>query len=334
MDGEGGRAEVAPPGGRSLHRFARATAGATFLLLVAGANVTSTGSGLAVPDWPLAFGQWLPPMVGKVLNEHGHRLIAMGVGTMTLVLSLWILGKERRASVRWLGIAALGAVIAQGILGRYTVLLKLPPAVSIAHAALAEAFFCLTIALAYVLRPTFSPGLLPPDPTPPTSPSNHQAPTEADQANLVRIIDPTRLPVPGHTGRCIAATLTVYAQILLGAYRRHMREGLIWHLFGAVAVVLVVYWTAQRIFQDAEDRARLRTPAWWAMGLVQAQFVLGMAAATFVVRVDEFKGTEDPFHVWTRNFHLATGAALLATCFGMTLRAANAVRPAPRAVPG
>ena len=60
---------------RWVHRFAVVTACATLGLIFVGGLVTSTGSGLAVPDWPLSFGQVFPPMVGGVLYEHGHRLV-------------------------------------------------------------------------------------------------------------------------------------------------------------------------------------------------------------------------------------------------------------------
>jgi len=73
-----------------LHRYAVATAAATFLLLIAGGLVTSTDSGLAVPDWPLSYGTWMPPMVGGILYEHGHRMIAATVGLMILVLAVWL----------------------------------------------------------------------------------------------------------------------------------------------------------------------------------------------------------------------------------------------------
>src|SRR5256886_13537780 len=84
------REGVALHSGFGLHRLAVATAGATLVLLFLGGLVTSTGSGLAVPDWPLSFGQVFPPMVGGVLFEHGHRLVAALVGCLTLVLALWI----------------------------------------------------------------------------------------------------------------------------------------------------------------------------------------------------------------------------------------------------
>ena len=136
-----------------LHRFACLLAAGTFLLIVAGASVTSNRAGLSVPDWPTSYGYPLlqfpfSKMVGGIFYEHGHRLIASAVGLLTLILAVWLLRAEQRCGVRYLGLAALGAVLLQGILGGLTVKLFLPPSVSVAHAALAEAFFCITIALA------------------------------------------------------------------------------------------------------------------------------------------------------------------------------------------
>ena len=85
-----------------VHRFAVLTAGATLVLIFVGALVTSTGSGLAVPDWPLSFGQVFPRMVGGVLFEHGHRLVAAFVGLLTVTLMVLLTQWEPRAWVRWL----------------------------------------------------------------------------------------------------------------------------------------------------------------------------------------------------------------------------------------
>src|SRR5216117_1856653 len=142
--------------GPGIHRLAVVTAGATLMLLFVGGLVTSTGSGLAVPDWPLSFGQVFPPMVGGVLFEHGHRLAATAVGCLTVVLALWTVVGDARASVRALGLLALLAVVLQGLLGGITVLYKLPLAVSVTHACLAQTFFCLTVALAIVTGPAWS----------------------------------------------------------------------------------------------------------------------------------------------------------------------------------
>src|SRR2546426_8092793 len=123
---------------RGIHRLAAATATATFVLLFVGGLVTSTGSGLAVPDWPLSFGQVLPPMVGGVLFEHGHRLVAALVGCLTLVLALWIAIGQPRPLVRPARLLALFAGVLPGLPGGLTRLYKLPVAVSATPAILAH----------------------------------------------------------------------------------------------------------------------------------------------------------------------------------------------------
>src|SRR5690242_4568139 len=181
--------------GSGLHRFAVATAGATFVLLFLGALVTSTGSGLAVPDWPLSFGQVFPAMVGGVLFEHGHRLAASLVGCLTIALALWTVVGDARPAVRALGLLALLAVVLQGVLGGVTVLYKLPLGVSVAHACLAQAFFCVTVTLATVTGRRWSvPG--------------------------AASVPPALAAVAGTT------TGLVFAQLVLGALMRHMGAGL------------------------------------------------------------------------------------------------------------
>src|SRR4029079_16695575 len=141
-----------------MHRFAKLLAAATVVLILAGSLVTSHDAGLSVPDWPTSYG-WnmftFPPSmwVANILYDHGPRLIASTVGFLTIVLAIWLWIAERRSWLRWLGVAALGAVIAQGLLGGLTVLLFLPPAVSTAHAGRAEIFFCLTVAIALFTSP-------------------------------------------------------------------------------------------------------------------------------------------------------------------------------------
>src|SRR5436190_8226663 len=141
-----------------LHRFSKVVVGSTILLLLAGSLVTSTGSGLSVPDWPTSYGWTMltfPPSkwVGGIFYEHGHRLIATTVGCLTIVLALWLWLREPRRWLKWLGVAALGAVVAQGVLGGLTVLFFLPAAISTAHAGLAEVFFCLVVAIALFTSP-------------------------------------------------------------------------------------------------------------------------------------------------------------------------------------
>jgi heme a synthase len=100
-----------------LNRFALLVASATFFLIIAGALVTSNDAGLATPDWPLSNGQVFPKMVGNLFWEHGHRMVATTVGMLTIVLTIYLFAKEKRRWVKRLGVFALLAVIAQGLLG-------------------------------------------------------------------------------------------------------------------------------------------------------------------------------------------------------------------------
>lgn len=178
-----------------LRRFAKFVAFSTLFLVFAGAMVTSTGSGLAVPDWPLSYGMVFPPMIGGIFYEHGHRMIAATVGFLTIIQAIWLQRREPKRFVRKLGWLALGAVCAQGLLGGLTVLFLLPPAISIGHAGLAEIFFCINVSIAFF-----------------TSNWYHQ----------IRTYDRGDAPVGTTTG----LVALVYAQILVGATMRHLGAGL------------------------------------------------------------------------------------------------------------
>ena len=201
-------------GGYQVRRFAILTAVATFGLLIAGSLVTSTDSGLAVPDWPLSYGTLFPPMVGGILFEHGHRLIASVVGLLILVLAAWLWRVEPRRWMRRLGYGALAAVIIQGILGGLTVLLLLPPQISIAHACLAQTVFCLVVALAAALSPSWA-----------------ERPS--------RVADPAR---PSLRALGLAVALAAAVQLLLGALIRHTGTGVAAHVGGAARCVSPACW--------------------------------------------------------------------------------------------
>src|SRR5229473_1713650 len=100
--------------GVGLHRFALFTACCTALLIFVGGLVTSTESGLSVPDWPTSYG-WnmftfpFSKWVGGILYEHGHRLIASTVGFLTIILAAWLWIVDPRRWMKRLGAAALGA---------------------------------------------------------------------------------------------------------------------------------------------------------------------------------------------------------------------------------
>ncbi len=296
-----------------LHRFAKFLAGCTVLLILAGSLVTSNDAGLSVPDWPTTYG-WnmftFPPSmwVANIFYEHGHRLIASSVGFLTIVLVVWLWIAEPRRWLKWLGVAALGAVIAQGVLGGITVLFYLPPAVSTAHAGLAEIFFCLTVAIALFT----SPGWIAP----------------------VHDGEPVA-PVDNATVRRLAtmATVLVYTQILIGATMRHTGAGLAipdfplmfghlvpdhWsaaiaihfaHRVGAVVVAVAIVSTSVYIWRHHADHVELANPALIILILLVIQIALG--ALTVLTRRQ----------VWINSLHVVFGALVLTTSLVITLRA-------------
>jgi len=170
---------------------------ATFFLVIAGGLVTSTDSGLSVPDWPLSYGQLMPPMVGGIFFEHGHRMVATLVGILTTILAVWLWRSEDRRWMKVLGLVALLAVITQGVLGGLTVLYLLPTWISVSHATLAQSFFSLTIVVALAT------------------------------SRFWRSHRPVELPAVRRTRTlAVATTAVVLLQLVLGALMRHTESGL------------------------------------------------------------------------------------------------------------
>jgi heme a synthase len=288
-----------------LHRFSKFLAACTVLLILAGSLVTSHDAGLSVPDWPTSYG-WnmftFPPSmwVANIFYEHGHRLIASSVGFLTIILAVWLWLTEPRRWVRWLGVIALGTVIAQGLLGGLTVLFFLPAAISTAHAGLAEIFFCLTVAIALFTSPTWS-----------TAPG-------VDDARLRRLATTT--------------TALVFTQILVGATMRHTGAGLAipdfpwmfghvvpdhWdakiavhfaHRVGALIVTLLVIGSVTYVRTRHPQQRDLTRPALLLLALVAIQVTLG--ALTVL-------SARDP---WINSVHVVCGALVLTTSLVLTLR--------------
>jgi cytochrome c oxidase assembly protein subunit 15 len=149
-------------GSRAVHSIALIAAFCTFLLIVIGGLVTSKGVGMSVPDWPTTYGynMFLFPYskwVGGIFWEHSHRLIASGVGLITLVLAAAAIFTEKRGWVKGLGVLALILVCAQGLLGGLRVTLY-KDEIGIFHAALAQSFFGLLLIIAAVTGRGFLAG--------------------------------------------------------------------------------------------------------------------------------------------------------------------------------
>ena len=294
---------------RWLHYYLRLLAAASLLLIAAGGLVTSTDSGLAVPDWPNTYGYFMfafpfSKMVGGILYEHGHRLIASVVGLMTIGLAVWAWRVEARAWVRRLAWIALGAVVTQGLLGGITVIYLLPKPISISHAGLAQLFFALVVSLGIFTSPGWRAGFGRAEPL--------------DDPLLARL--------------AVAVPALVYVQILLGATMRHNDAGLAipdfplafgrllppeWslgiglhfaHRLGAVAVTIAAVALIMRILRAHRQRAELARPAVLLGTVLVVQ--IGLGAWTV------WSGLQP--HINTA--HVATGGLLWVVSVALGLR--------------
>ena len=187
---------------RLLHWYAVFVAASVLILICSGGLVTSHGAGMAVPDWPNSFGynMFLFPLshwVGGVFFEHTHRLIASGVGLLTVALCLLTLRVEDRVWVKWLSGVAVLAVIIQGVLGGLRVT-EHNAVLGLFHGCLAQAFFCLVATVALV-----------------TSRFWHRMEPVADQ-RAVRTLRFWTITVSG----------MLFIQLALGASMRHSHTGL------------------------------------------------------------------------------------------------------------
>ncbi|HXQ95684.1 MAG TPA: COX15/CtaA family protein, partial [Candidatus Acidoferrales bacterium] len=106
-----------------FQRLALVTAVATYLLVVVGAIVRGTGSGMGCPDWPLCHGQLIPSTTDyHPWLEWIHRFLALVIGFLALgVAALAWRGYRHRRSILWSSVLAVVVVLIQAVLGAVTV---------------------------------------------------------------------------------------------------------------------------------------------------------------------------------------------------------------------
>lgn len=287
------------------HRLATLTAAATLFLLFVGGLVTTTNSGDSVPDWwflPLSFGKLLPPMIGEVFYEHGHRLVASFVGLLTIALAAALWRTDARPWARKLGLWAVVLVCAQGILGGLRVHQVWDPrGIAIVHACMAQAFFGIVVALATV-----------------TSGAWKRDPRDEAPSALPRL--------------ALFAAGACYVQIILGAVRRHTGWGTHVHMaFAFVVAALTIVVAAECL-----KRGRYRRTATALAALVVVQIALGFWTWS-IVRGGFLRSIDSPkSHMASVTLHLAAGGLLYALALALALRAGKAARggeaPSPAAL--
>jgi cytochrome c oxidase assembly protein subunit 15 len=200
---------------------------------------------------------------------------------------------DQRRWMRVLGWSALGTVIAQGILGGLTVLFYLPPAISTAHATLAQTFFCIMVSIAFF-----------------TSRSWVQMPTP-----VVRMDARPRL-----TTIAMLTVAAVWLQLIMGAAFRHSGIRLLPHIIGAAVVFCMVNWLVITTLKRHRATPQLARPATFLLALLMVQVTLGLAS--YITRVLWSQGVSTPLTsmVAATVAHVACGALVLVTSVILTVQ--------------
>jgi cytochrome c oxidase assembly protein subunit 15 len=302
--------------------LAVATVCAALPLLVLGAEVTTKKVGMADPKgfrapWYLFVVIWEKiqqgetPEAGLVI-EYSHRLAGFLVGTCAIGLAVLLWLKEKRAWRRCLGLAALIAVVAQGLLGIYRVDLHtlFGQSLALVHGCFAQVVFALLVTVAVLTSRAWS--------APVDAPAN---PRESKRLRRWTIF----------------TSLFIYLQLVFGAIVRHrdVPFGARVHLLLAFGVVAAVLWLARMVF-ETRPRPRTLTGAMAALlVLVVLQLLLGVESwLSRFPSADQNQAQPLPLHPeLLRSLHYFVGSLIFASSVTVALFAARQTVPAGRAVP-
>ena len=259
--------------------------------------MTSTGSGLSVPDWPLSYGQLFPPMIGGIRFEHTHRVIAGIVGILTFGLMVVLLKNEKRVWLKGVGVLAFVMVLGQALLGGLTVIYLLPTPVSVFHACLAQAFFCLLAGMTFFT-------------------SKEWLQNEAIEFEGTRSLK-----------RLLVATMAfMTTQLILGAVVRHSAHASIRpHFFMAFLILLHVLFVNLRILGAPDLKKSFSSHSIFIGFLVLAQVFLGLGAFAMTHLLPKAP-TQRTAEVLLTASHQTTGALILMLSFLLTLRCFRLLR--------
>lgn len=307
---------LASPYHPGLHKFSIVLSVSVFLLIIAGALVTSNNAGLAVPDWPTSFGSLykIPPMVGGIKYEHSHRMIAEFVGLLTIVFAVWTQRKDPRSWMRKLGWFALVLVIIQGIFGGLTVKKLLPWYVSTIHGMIAQSFFALTMLFVIFTGRRWM------------------------ESEPVAVLQQKSFDLRQFSWVAVAV---VYMQLFFGAAFRHSaqwkmsnNDGFVFpfqlHVYGAALATGVLFALSMRAITRYGAIRPVRGMGIAILALVIIQVSLGITS--YFVRVLNGRDVTAPTHtmVAVTVAHVAVGALLLAHCFMLAVQAhRHLTQPSP-----
>lgn len=315
------------PASRWLTRFAVLTTISVLPLLTLGGLVTSTGSGLAVPDWPGTYesNMFLYPISlmaePRIYLEHTHRLFGTLVGMTTIGLLLFAILADRRRWIWALAGVLLLAVIAQGLMGAGRVV-EQSRWLGVFHGVFGQVFFAATAAYAALLTPAF--GL-----------ARVQERDDGSADPSPWAVRPVSVKMRLLAGLSLASLLL---QLTFGAMYRHLHAPhALWSHVG-FSIVVVILTAAIAGVMSARSRqaaepispesrrlnARLGLLGKWTFGVMGVQFVLGFVVLWLVLTADpaskmvptaEQLEAAPPIEAGRsllRTIHQANGAALLA----------------------
>ncbi|MBM2811706.1 MAG: heme synthase [Chloroflexi bacterium] len=198
----------------ALRTVSALAAVATYLLIVLGAVVRASGSGLGCPDWPLCYGQPIPPGYTPAIIEYSHRAWGAVVSLLILAtLVLWARAYQYRPDVVLKGVGILALLVLQIALGAITVKNELPPYVVALHLGMAMILFGILIALAVTVR--LQSGAVGETP----SPKFTRLAWGASGAVFLLLLLGTYVRASGATGACIGFPTCNGAWLPLGVNR-------------------------------------------------------------------------------------------------------------------
>jgi cytochrome c oxidase assembly protein subunit 15 len=295
---------------RGPYRLAIAMVAVTIVVILKGAMVTSTGSGMAFSDWPLSDGELMPARSLETVPgflEHFHRIAGAIAGLLSLLLAVWVhVRAVATRAARRLALFGLALIVVQGVVGGVGVLKNLPLLTSVTHATLAQVTIATFAVLAYMLSARWRA-------TPAAPP---------DQS--------------GRGRRLAAAAVAIVAvQTLIGAISRHgsahpgSTTTALWtHVANAIAVFVLVLAAAGYAAGRLTWIPGVRALARWLVGLLILQILLGFVALLVRTRKDP-ANVEHLLRAGLISTHVLVGALLFLTT---TLLAAHVFRGTRRDV--
>lgn len=287
-----------------VHRFAIATAVTTVCLLVAGALVTSNDAADSVPDWPLAYGKIIPPLIGGIRYEYAHRVVAAAVAILTTILAIWLSRVTLKSPARRWGWIAFALVLVQAFLGRERVLFGHAAVIATVHATVAQIFFITIVSLTLLTSAWWQGDI---------------APFEDSGSPRMRSLS-------------VWTTATILIQLVFGAGFRHGAFGIFPHLAGAVVVLFLGVWTSRSVRGRFGRVSDLRRWGILLQAFLGTQILLGFAAYWAVA---QSLNAVQPvlLYVIIEVAHVVVGALTLAASVLLTLSSFRLLRPArPAAV--